>query len=302
MKLKQLTPFKKYHRLLMAILMMFVCTSSYANFELPDVKNAQRIIALSPHSVELLFALGVGDRVIGTTEFADFPEAANKIERIGGYHGLQTERIVELQPDLIVAWEGGNRSEDLDLIEKLELPIYRSETKRLRHIAVEIEALGQLTGTQQQAKKLIQTFNQELDILTEKNKDKKQVSFFYQLWSAPIRTISTGSWINEMLEICGGKNIINDPNVDYPQISLENVLLNNPQAIIIPSSHGHDNGKLSGLKWEEWPEIPAVKNKHIYRINGDILHRFSLRTIEATQTLCKTFDGIRAATEKQAGA
>ena len=84
MKLKQLTPFKKYHRLLMAILMMFVCTSSYANFELPDVKNAQRIIALSPHSVELLFALGVGDRVIGTTEFADFPEAANKIERIGG--------------------------------------------------------------------------------------------------------------------------------------------------------------------------------------------------------------------------
>ena len=98
-----------------------------------------------------------------------------------------------------------------------------------------------------------------------------------------------------MLEICGGQNIINDPNLDYPQISLETVLLNEPQAIIIPSSHGHDNGELSGLDWKKWPEIPAVKNNHIYRINGDILHRFSLRVVEATQILCKTFDGVRAA-------
>ena len=67
-----------------------------------------------------------------------------------------------------------------------------------------------------------------------------------------------------MLEICGGQNIINDPNLDYPQISLETVLLNEPQAIIIPSSHGHDNGELSGLDWKKWPEIPAVKNNHIY--------------------------------------
>ena len=267
--------------------------SSFANYTLPDVKNAQRIIALSPHSVELLFALGVGDRIIGTTEFADYPEAANKIERVGGYHGFQTERIVELQPDLIVAWEGGNRSEDLDLFEKLELPVYRSETKRLRHIAVELEALVVLTSTEKKAAELIKDFHNNLDRLSQKNKAKQKISFFYQLWSAPIRTISTGSWINEMLEICGGQNIIDDPKVEYPQISLETVLLNEPQAIIIPANHGHDNGKLSGLNWKEWPEIPAVKNNHIYRINGDILHRFSLRVIEATQILCTTFDTIR---------
>lgn len=267
---------------------------SFALYKLPDVKNAQRIIALSPHSVELLYALGVGDRIIGTTEFADFPEAANKIERVGGYHGIQTERIVELQPDLIVAWEGGNRTEDLDILEKLSLPVYRSETKRLRHIADELKALGILTGTEKRAKSLIENFNQKLEVLAQDNKNKKKVSFFYQLWSAPIRTISTGSWINEMLEICGGQNIINDPDVDYPQISLESVLLNEPQAIIIPANHGHDNDKLTGLNWEDWPEIPAVKNNHIYRINGDILHRFSLRALEATETVCSTFDKVRS--------
>ena len=149
-----------------------------ATYKLPDVKNAQRIIALSPHSVELLFALGVGDRIIGTTEFADFPEAANKIERVGGYHGFQTERIVELQPDLIVAWEGGNRSEDLDLFEKLELPVYRSETKRLRHIAVELKALGALTSTEDRAAELIADFHDNLDRLSKQNKDEQKISFF----------------------------------------------------------------------------------------------------------------------------
>ncbi len=266
---------------------------SVAAYDLPNVKNAQRIISLSPHSVELLFALGVGDRIIGTTDFSDFPAAANKIERIGGYHGIQMERIVELQPDLIVAWQGGNRSDELKMLEKLGLPVYRSETKRLHHITDELKALGKLTGTEEKANALIADFNRQLAALTLANKEKEKVTFFYQLWSAPIRTISEGSWINEMLEICGGKNIVNNPDVDYPQISLETVLLNAPMAIIIPSSHGHDNGKLSGLKWSDWPEIPAVKNNHIYRINGDILHRFSLRVVEATQTICTTFDKVR---------
>lgn len=284
----------KLNKLILSLTILVTSVLANAEYPLPEVRNAQRIIALSPHSVELLYALGVGDRVIGTTDFADYPEAANNIERVGGYHGIQTERIVELQPDLIVAWEGGNKADDLNMLESLKLPVYRSETKRLRQITEEIKALGILTGTEKKAKELIQLFHSELDHLTESHKEKEKVTFFYQLWSAPIRTISKGSWINEMLEICGGENIINDPNLDYPQISLETVLLSEPQAIIIPSSHGHDNGKLSGLDWKKWPEIPAVKNNHIYRINGDILHRFSLRVIEATQVLCKTFDGIRA--------
>lgn len=285
-------------------LMLLCCVVSnkaQADFPLPKVENAQRIVALSPHSVELLYALGVGDRIVGTTEFADYPETANNIERVGGYHGIQTERILELEPDLIVAWEGGNRSEDLDQLDALKMPVYRSSTKRLRDISKEISALGKMTGTEKKADTLIKKFHDDLDSLAEENKNKTSVRFFYQLWSAPLRTISTGSWINEMLAICGGQNIINDPNLDYPQISFETVLLNQPQAIIIPANHGHDDAQSggtgksgTGLDWGKWPEIPAVKNNQIYYINGDILHRFSLRVVEATNTLCDTFDRVRS--------
>jgi vitamin B12 transport system substrate-binding protein len=287
----------KLNKLILLVILLLTSILSNAEYPLPEVRNAQRIIALSPHSVELLYALGVGDRVIGTTDFADYPEAAKKIERVGGYHGIQTERILELEPDLIVAWEGGNKTEDLNMLETLKLPVYRSETKRLRQITEEIKALGILTGTEKKAASLIEEFHKNIDSLQEANKEKEKVRFFYQLWSVPLRTISTGSWINEMLVICGGQNIINDPNLDYPQISLETVLLEEPQAIIIPANHGHDdqsNGKTgTGLDWNKWPEIPAVKNNHIFKINGDILHRFSLRVVEATQILCKTFDNVR---------
>ena len=115
----------KLFRIVSILAVVLVSEFSIAEYPLPEVRNAQRIIALSPHSVELLYALGVGDRVIGTTEFADYPEAANTIERVGGYHGIQTERIVELQPDLIVAWEGGNKAEDLNMLEALKLPVYQ---------------------------------------------------------------------------------------------------------------------------------------------------------------------------------
>lgn len=275
-------------------LLLFSVLSNAHGYNLPQVNNAQRIIALSPHSVELLFALGVGERIVGTTEFADFPQAANNIERIGGYHGIQLERIMELKPDLIVAWQGGNSNEDLNQLESLGLPVYRSATKRLQHITTEISVLGDLTGTPEQAKQLIAEFNGAFDRLKADNLTKQKIRFFYQLWSSPIRTISTGSWISEMLEICGGVNIFDDPSIEYPQVSLESILLKAPQVIIIPSAHGHDNGEISGLKWHDWPEIPAVKHDHIYRINGDILHRFSLRVVQATEKVCETFDHVRA--------
>lgn len=278
----------------LVFLLLFCVFSNAHGYNLPQVNNAQRIIALSPHSVELLFALGVGERIVGTTEFADFPQAANQIERIGGYHGIQLERIMELKPDLIVAWQGGNSDEDLNQLESLGLPVYRSATKRLQHITTEISVLGDLTGTPEKAKQLIAEFNGVFDRLKADNVSKQKIRFFYQLWSSPIRTISTGSWISEMLEICGGVNIFDDPSIEYPQVSLESILLKAPQVIIIPSAHGHDNGEISGLKWHEWPEIPAVKHDHIYRINGDILHRFSLRVVQATEKVCETFDHVRA--------
>ncbi|MDX1451560.1 MAG: cobalamin-binding protein [Oleiphilaceae bacterium] len=257
-----------------------------------DETYPQRIVALSPHSVEMLFELGAGERIIATTEYADFPEAAKAIPRIGGYHGIQIERVMALQPDLIIAWDGGNPARDLQRMEELGLPVYRSHTEALADIPVALESLGELLGLAEQGRAAAARFKEKWQAIRDQHADKPPVRFFYQLWADPLKTMAAGSWINELLTSCGGINIFNQPDWDYPQVSTETVLLQAPEAIIVPSHHGRAIDITT--QWGAWPEIPAVANGHIYFINGDWLHRFSTRVIDGMQAICSAFDKVRA--------
>ncbi len=96
-----------------------------------QAQPAKRIIALSPHAVEMLYAIGAGDTIVAATDYADYPEAAKKIPRIGGYYGIQMERVLELNPDLIVVWDSGNKAEDINQLRTLGFNLYGSDPKTL---------------------------------------------------------------------------------------------------------------------------------------------------------------------------
>ena len=284
----------KTKQLLVMFVSLFIVTSNAVQ---ADIKPAQRIVALSPHSVELLFALGAGDRSVATTSFADYPEAAKSILQIGGYNGIQIETVLKLKPDLIVAWEGGNPGGDIDRLEQLGLRVYRSETKSLVDIKRELIELGRLTGLENKAQSLAQQFQQDWDLIRQQNMQKDEVSFFYQLWAEPLRTMAAGSWINEILSACGGRNIFSDAGLEYPQVSMEHILKSMPESIIVPSHHGTVAG--TAEQWQDWSEIPPVNNDHIFYIDGDILHRFSLRVIQGMEQVCQAFEQVRAKSAKK---
>lgn len=253
----------------------------------------QRIIALAPHTVELLFSLGVGDRIIATTDFATYPEAAQSIPRIGGYNGLQIEQAYALQPDLVLAWESGNRAEDLARLESLGLRVDRGDIPTIGDIPQRLRDLGRLLHVEEKAEALASQFAQELRTIQEQHAAKAPVSFFYQLWLEPLKTLTPGSWVNDIPRSCGGQNIFADQGPHfYPQVSIENVLLKQPEVIIVPSHHG--DVIASGDMWKDWPEIPAVANKQIHFIDGDLLHRPTLRVLDGLKRVCTIFDQIRA--------
>lgn len=249
-----------------------------------------RIVALSPHSVELLFSIGAGERIVGTTDYADYPEAANAIPRVGNHYGISIERILELQPDLVVVWKSGNPTADLKQIRRLGLPLYESDPKDLDQIPKELEALGELTGLSRQAKVAADRFRERLAALRQSNEGKSTVTFFYQLWPKPLRGIGVQSWINEVMAACGGKNILGVGFSDYPEISLETVLIARPEVILWPDHHGSDTDKVA---WHQWPEIPAVKNGHLYELEGDHMHRFTVRILDGMSAVCDVFDDVR---------
>ncbi len=146
---------------------------------------AKRVIALSPHSVEMLYAIGAGETIVATTDHADFPAAALDIPRIGGYHGVQIERVIELNPDLVLVWGSGNKAEDIDRIKSLGFKVFDSDPKTLEAVADELKALGELTGNKVQADRVGDEYLTQLAKLRKDNLAKQKVKVFYQLWSTP---------------------------------------------------------------------------------------------------------------------
>ncbi|ASJ95717.1 cobalamin-binding protein [Shewanella marisflavi] len=250
---------------------------------------AKRIIALSPHGVEMLFSIGAGDSVVATTDHADFPDAAKAIPRIGGYYGIQIEKVIELDPDLIVIWGGGNKREDIERLTQLGYPIYNSDPKTLEAVADDLLALGKLTGKEREAERVAEQYLIGLKALSKENRAKAAVRVFYQLWSVPLMTVAKGSWIEQIIEVCHGENVFRDAANEYPQVSLEAVLLKQPQVIL----QSQDEGNVRGIDWSAWQEIPAVKQRHIYQLDADLLHRAAPRAILGVESLCQALDRAR---------
>ena len=281
---------RKFGRLLLAISLAVVAHASCA--EVTKATASERIVALSPHSVEMLFLLGAGDKIVGALDYADYPEQAKKIPRIGGHEGVQLDRLLELEPDLVIAWQSGNQNRDIARIRDLGIPVYLSETRELSDIPKELIELAALVGANSKGEELANSYNNRLAQLREAYSERPKVRFFYQLWSDPLRTVASGSWINEMFEGCGGENIFASTGSDYPQVSLESVIEKQPQVIVVPT---HKGRKIPLDMWLEWPEIPAVKNQQMIFFDGDLLHRFSYRTLDGMQQVCERFDEIRMA-------
>lgn len=275
------------------ILLLMIASSALAKdpADKVAVTSPKSIVALSPHSVELLFSLGAGDRIVATTEYADYPKEALSIPRVGGFHGLSIERIIELQPDLVIAWEGGNSDADIARLKKMGLKVHTSHPKSLDQVGDELMVLGQLIGAPEKGRQLAMQFSERLQALRDNYAGKTPVRFFYQVWAQPLRAMAQGSWINEVVTGCGGVNILDDSYPDYPEVSLESVLLMAPDVILQPTQHGADMS--TGVDWRDWPEIPAVKHNYIFSINGDILHRFTLRILDGMDEVCLSLDKAR---------
>ncbi len=271
-----------------ACIFFTIALFSSFNIQAKETKVAQRIIALSPHAVEMLYAIGAGDKIVGTVEYADYPKAALNILRIGNYNGIQIEQVLKLKPDLIVAWKGGNKGADLDKIESLGLKIVYSQPENISEISLDLRKLGQLTGQQQQAESVIEEFDRRYKRIREHYQKLSMVDVFYQLWHDPLQSIGPKSWIESLINDCGGNNLFNDAGVPYPMVSIESVLVKNPKVIIIPHHSGIESEKKA--IWSKWPEISAVKNNRIFTLNGDLLHRTTPRTLDGLERLCERID------------
>jgi len=250
-----------------------------------------RIVALAPHIVEMLFDIGAGDHIVGTVDYADFPEAALKIPRIGGYHGIQIEKVLALKPDLVIVWQSGNKAADIEQMEKMGLNIIYSKPDNIEDVARELRKLGKHTGYEAQAEAVARRYLNKLTALRKQHANIAPMKVFYQLWPEPMRTINKETLINQLIEVCQGQNVFADNPTPYPQIGIENVIVAQPELIILPEEKSNQVQPV--IDWQKWQEIPAVKHQRFIRVNADLLHRFSTRMLDGIEDMCKKIDAFR---------
>lgn len=252
---------------------------------------ARRIISLAPHTTELLFAAGAGDKVVGAVSYSDYPEAAKQITRVGNYKRLDIEAILALRPDLIIAWHDGNASEDLTRLKNLGLTVYETEPRHLEDIPRHIQRLGRLAGTEQVAIEAASRLQQRLEKLQQDYADREKVTVFYQIWRKPLMTINGEHIISEVMSLCGGSNVFAQESQLAPRIGIEAVLQANP-AVIIASGMGESRPEWLD-EWMAWPQLQAAEAKNLYFIEPAILQRHGPRIFTGAEQLCRILDEAR---------
>jgi len=245
---------------------------------------AMRVISLAPHVTEQLFAIGAGGLIVGAVDYSDYPEAAKAIPRVGGYSRLDLERILALRPDLVVGWQSGNSSQQLERLEELGLILYRSEPRHLEDIASGMERLGMLTGNQGAAQTQATRLRQRVAVLRTAAQGRAPRTLFYQIWNRPLMTVNGEHLINEVITLCGGRNIFAELPVLTPKVSEEAVIAADPE-VIIASGMGTERPEWLD-DWRKWPQLQAVKNSALYSIDPNIIQRATPRLLDGAEVMC----------------
>ncbi len=251
----------------------------------------KRIVSLSPSTTELLYAIGAGEQLVGATEHCNYPDAATKLKRVGGgtLQGISRETILSLNPDLILCkWD--SHQPLIEPFERFQVPIMAIGADTLAELYDEAVLLGQVTGHAAEASQLIEQMKQRVVALTSwvdsVPMDQRRRAF-YEVWDEPLMTAGPKSFIGEMLEMGGMKNIFDDTTVRYPRISDEVVLDRDPEVILAPSTHRAKVSMEILAKRQGWDRITAVRDRQVFLIDGDQVSRCGPRMLDALEEMIR---------------
>ena len=252
---------------------------------------AQRIVSLAPSNTEILFAIGAGDRIVGADPFSDYPPEAESIPRVDNFPNVNTETVVALEPDLVLA-AGITNPDDIAALEQLGLTVYAIGTPAdIEAILASILTVGQLTGNTAQAEQVVTDLRARLEAVAAKvGLAQSAPKVFYEIDdSDPAKpwTAGPGSFTDVLISLAGSQNIGAAGQDQYFQISLEEIVSQDPRVIIF--SHSGYSGRTTAqvLSRSGWENILAIKNGAVFPIDADIVDRPGPRILDGLEALAK---------------
>jgi len=246
----------------------------------------QRIVSLAPSITENLFALGVGDRVVGVTSWCDYPVEARSRTIVGDAMNLNVELLLSLDPDLVVG-DSTLVYSHLERLQELGIPTFVIGPQTVAEVQNSLIDLGDAVGSKERGEELAAAMGARLVELTAKIQRQKKPRVFMEIWNEPLMTAGPGSFMDELIVLAGGENIAGDAGTPWPVFSEELVIERDPEVVILTSYNLEE-----ALSRPAWQVTSAMKNGRVYEVNPDLYSRSTARLLDALAELIEILDAV----------
>lgn len=256
-------------------------------------QKPEKIVSLIPSNTEIAFALGLGEQIVGVTDYDNYPKEVTEKEKVGGME-FNIEKIISLNPDLVLGFGGqamGSSTEGLQQLRDAGITVLVvNDATSFADVYKAIKMVGTATGTKEEADTIVADMKAKVAKVKEKaagikDEDKKRV--YIEVYPGPggINSAGTSTFMNEMLEIINAENVVKEEG--WPTISEEAIIAENPDVIL--TTYGYYTEDPAGVisSREGWQELDAVKNKHIVDVDSDTVTRSGPRLVEGVEEVAK---------------
>lgn len=250
---------------------------------------APRYISLAPSTTEILFALGLNDKIVGVSSYCNYPPETKTKTRVGDFSHPNVEKIIFLKPDYIFC-TGLEQAPVIERLKRLKFNVYVSDPTNIKELFISIKEIGNITKKTKEAEELIKNMENDIEAVSSKVRriaPGKRVKVFIEIWHEPLMTAGKNSFIDELITLSGGINVAHDIQRPYSIFSAERIVMLNPGCIIMAYMDRESPLKLVEGRFG-WDKIDAVKNKRIFNdIDPDTLLRPGPRLTEGLKELFK---------------
>jgi iron complex transport system substrate-binding protein len=248
-------------------------------------ENPTRIIALAPSITEIIYDLGQEKRLVGVTQYSTYPAAAESLPRVGSYVRLDIEKIVALKPDICLAIKDGNPKHIVDKIVGLGIPVYVINPRNLQQIMDTISRLGSLLNAEKAAAELVSGMEKRIEqVRTRVKTGRHKPRVFFQIDAEPLFSAGTNTFIHELIELAGGVNTAAG-EVAYPRYSWEDIIVLQPEIVLISSMAGGLTPEYLIQSWKKWRLLEAVKNDRIFVVDAELFDRPTPRLVDGLEII-----------------
>jgi iron complex transport system substrate-binding protein len=248
-----------------------------------------RIVSLVPSVTEIVFSLGAAERLVGRTDFCDYPAAVKTKPSVGGMVNPSLETLVALRPDLVVATDEGNREETVRQLQHLGIPTYLVHANRVAETVDLIARVGELTGRQREVPRLTSEMLRRIEAVRRAVAPFPRPRVLYVLWPDPLIVPGRASMLTELIDVAGGASITASDGDAYPRFSLEAAVARAPEVIILAdhSTGTSTAGRPSPEKWQRLASMPAIRAGRLHSADLSLLHRYGPRVPEGLEMLAR---------------